>query len=54
MSPPQTGAELTFAIVSPPQNIAWMREAELEHGRLCMLAWTVSSTLPDRTHALSA
>merc|ERR1719164_166680 len=26
--------------LSSPQNIKWMREAELEHGRLCMLAWT--------------
>jgi len=26
--------------LSTPQNINWMREAELEHGRLCMLAWT--------------
>jgi len=26
--------------LSTPQNIKWMREAELEHGRLCMLAWT--------------
>ena len=24
--------------LSSPQNIKWMREAELEHGRLCMLA----------------
>ena len=23
-----------------PQNIKWMREAELKHGRMCMLAWT--------------
>jgi len=26
--------------LSTPQNISWMREAELQHGRLCMLAWT--------------
>merc|ERR1719478_1006671 len=26
--------------LSTPQNIKWMREAEIEHGRLCMLAWT--------------
>jgi len=26
--------------LSTPGNIKWMREAELEHGRLCMLAWT--------------
>ena len=26
--------------LSSPQNIKWMREAELEHGRVCMLAWT--------------
>ncbi len=26
--------------LSTPANIKWMREAELEHGRLCMLAWT--------------
>merc|ERR1719420_1179205 len=26
--------------LSTPQNIKWMREAELEHGRLCMLATT--------------
>eukprot|EP00900_Chrysochromulina_parva_P007410 jgi/Chrpa1/16670/Chrysochromulina_OHIO_Genome00022077-RA len=26
--------------LSSPSNIKWMREAELEHGRLCMLAWT--------------
>merc|ERR1719478_217231 len=26
--------------LSTPQNIKWMREAELEHGRVCMLAWT--------------
>merc|ERR1719313_1118085 len=25
--------------LSTPSNIKWMREAELEHGRLCMLAW---------------
>merc|ERR1719199_1546294 len=25
--------------LSTPKNIKWMREAELEHGRLCMLAW---------------
>ena len=26
--------------LSTPQNIKWMREAELKHGRICMLAWT--------------
>merc|ERR1719230_2076537 len=26
--------------LSTPQNIKWMREAELKHGRFCMLAWT--------------
>merc|ERR1719199_216519 len=26
--------------LSTPKNIKWMREAEIEHGRLCMLAWT--------------
>merc|ERR1719353_872321 len=26
--------------LSTPQNIKWMREAELKHGRMCMLAWT--------------
>jgi len=26
--------------LSTPQNINWMREAELKHGRICMLAWT--------------
>lgn len=26
--------------LSTPQNIEWMREAELKHGRMCMLAWT--------------
>merc|ERR1719201_1699356 len=26
--------------LSTPQNINWMREAELKHGRMCMLAWT--------------
>merc|ERR1719163_83393 len=26
--------------LSTPQNISWMREAGLQHGRLCMLAWT--------------
>lgn len=26
--------------LSTPQNIKWMREAELKHGRACMLAWT--------------
>jgi hypothetical protein len=25
--------------LSTPKNIKWMREAEIEHGRLCMLAW---------------
>jgi len=25
--------------LSSPQNIAWMREAEIQHGRLCQLAW---------------
>merc|ERR1719409_857651 len=25
--------------LSTPQNIDWMREAELKHGRMCMLAW---------------
>merc|ERR1719313_3170190 len=25
--------------LSTPQNIGWMREAELKHGRMCMLAW---------------
>merc|ERR1719230_1411275 len=25
--------------LSTPQNIKWMREAELKHGRICMLAW---------------
>ena len=25
--------------LSTPQNINWMREAELKHGRMCMLAW---------------
>ena len=27
--------------LSTPQNIKWMREAELKHGRMSMLAWTV-------------
>eukprot|EP00966_Prymnesium_polylepis_P306979 7093881-Prymnesium_polylepis.1 len=27
--------------LSTPQNIKWMREAELKHGRMAMLAWTV-------------
>ncbi len=27
-------------LLSTPQNIKWMREAELKHGRMCMLAWT--------------
>lgn len=27
--------------LSTPQNINWMREAELKHGRMCMLAWAV-------------
>ena len=27
--------------LSTPQNIKWMREAELKHGRMCQLAWTV-------------
>lgn len=26
--------------LSTPQNIKWMREAELKHGRMSMLAWT--------------
>lgn len=26
--------------LSTPQNIKWMREAELKHGRMAMLAWT--------------
>merc|ERR1719230_1559550 len=26
--------------LSTPQNIKYMREAELKHGRICMLAWT--------------
>ena len=26
--------------LSTPQNIKWMRDAELKHGRMCMLAWT--------------
>jgi len=26
--------------LSTPQNIKWMREAEIKHGRACMLAWT--------------
>jgi len=26
--------------LSSPMNIDWMREAELKHGRMCMLAWT--------------
>merc|ERR1719313_1475784 len=25
--------------LSTPQNIKWMREAELKHGRMCQLAW---------------
>ena len=25
--------------LSSPQNIKWMREAELKHGRMCQLAW---------------
>jgi hypothetical protein len=25
--------------LSSPKNIKWMREAEIEHGRVCMLAW---------------
>merc|ERR1719198_2595044 len=25
--------------LSTPQNIKWMREAEIQHGRLCQLAW---------------
>jgi hypothetical protein len=25
--------------LSTPSNIKWMREAEIEHGRVCMLAW---------------
>ena len=25
--------------LSSPQNIRWMREAEIQHGRLCQLAW---------------
>jgi hypothetical protein len=25
--------------LSTPKNIKWMREAEIEHGRVCMLAW---------------
>jgi len=25
--------------ISTPENIRWMREAELKHGRMCMLAW---------------
>jgi len=25
--------------LSTPQNVKWMREAELKHGRMCMLAW---------------
>ena len=28
--------------LSTPQNIKWMREAELKHGRMCQLAWAVS------------
>lgn len=27
--------------LSTPQNIKWMREAELKHGRMCQLAWMV-------------
>ena len=27
--------------LSTPQNIKWMREAELKHGRMCQLAWIV-------------
>ena len=27
--------------LSSPNNIKWMREAELKHGRMSMLAWTV-------------
>ena len=27
--------------LSTPQNIKWMREAELKHGRICQLAWAV-------------
>jgi len=26
--------------LSTPQNINWMREAEIKHGRMCMLAWS--------------
>ena len=29
--------------LSTPQNIKWMREAELKHGRMTMLAWTATS-----------
>jgi hypothetical protein len=29
--------------LSTPQNIKWMREAELKHGRMCQMAWLVSS-----------
>jgi len=25
--------------LSSPQNIKWMREAELKHGRMCQMAW---------------
>merc|ERR1719379_953679 len=25
--------------LSTPQNIKWLREAELKHGRICQLAW---------------
>merc|ERR1719460_598846 len=25
--------------LSTPQNLKWMREAELKHGRICQLAW---------------
>ena len=41
--------------LSTPQNIKWMREAELKHGRMCMLAWTVRSaarTITRRSGAL--
>ena len=31
--------------LSTPQNIKWMREAELKHGRMCQLAWAGASAL---------
>ena len=32
--------------LSTPQNIKWMREAELKHGRMCMLVRRAALCVP--------